>query len=159
MILKNKKISMLGVSSDNVLSRDITKGIKKESFKNYNKKSLDNLYKTKRKLKADKNFKRFETLEHYLINKDLPITLEGFKELLKIQSNGPGKLFKKSSIENILQIFERYKFKTTTEAKRFYYRFVNLPKPSTIYITKKEFKESTSVKKNQKMYAKLSKLK
>ena len=32
MILKNKKISMLGVSSDNVLSRDITKGIKKESF-------------------------------------------------------------------------------------------------------------------------------
>ena len=150
MILKNKKISMLGVSSDNVLSRDITKGIKKESFRNYNNKSLNNLHRSRRKLNADKNFKRFETLEHYLINKNLPITLEGFKELLKTQSNGPKKLFKKSSIENIFKIFEKYKFKTTKEAKTFYNRFINLPKPSTIYVTKKELKESYAVRRNHK---------
>ena len=141
---------MLGVSDDNILARDITKGIKKESFINYNNKSLNKLYKSRRILKADKNFKRFATLEHYLKKKNLPITLEGFKELLKTQSNGPKKLFKKSSIENILKIFDTYKFKTTSEAKTFYSRFINLPKPSTIYITKKELKETYAIRRNHK---------
>jgi len=140
MILKNKKVSMLGVNADNILAKDITRGIKNN--RNYSNTTLHNLYRSRRKLQADKNFKRFQTLEYYLKKKNLPITLEGFKELIKIQSHGPKRLFKKSSKQKIIKIFEQYKFKTTTEAKTFYSRFINLPKQSTIYISNKELRET-----------------
>lgn len=120
---------MLGVSGDNHVARDITRGITSKSiYKHLNRGQLMVLWKQRRKINADKNYKRMRTLEHYLTKKNLPLTYEGYVELLSKQQNGPKKLFTSKSIKGFNAIFEKYKFKTVTEAKNYYEKFVNLPR-------------------------------
>ena len=120
---------MLGVSGGNHVARDITRGIASKSiYKHLNRGQLMVLWKQRRKINADKNYKRMRTLEHYLTKKNLPLTYEGYVELLSKQQNGPKKLFTSKAIKRFDAIFEKYKFKTVTEAKNYYEKFVNLPR-------------------------------
>ena len=129
MIVKSKKINMLGVSGDNHVARDITRGIASKSiYKHLNRGQLMVLWKQRREINADKNYKRMRTLEHYLTKKNLPLTYEGYVELLSKQQNGPKKLFTSKARKGFNAIFEKYKFKTVTEAKNYYEKFVNLPR-------------------------------
>ena len=129
MIVKSKKVNMLGVTGDNHVARDITRGIASKSiYKHLNMRQLKVLWKQRREINAVKNYKRMQTLEHYLTKKNLPLTYEGYVELISKQQNGPKKLFNHKAKKAFKAKFEKYKFKTVTEAKNFYAKFVNLPR-------------------------------